>query len=301
MTAASDSLTDLEQKVAAGTPFTRADAERLMNSVDLIRIGMLGQAARQRRTKDDVTFLRVTLASGGVVPDDRGDPGEVRLLSVPHTVDAALAEVQRVSAFASGTPVSGYRATELLDLSGHDRAGLADVAARLRAAGLESVAEFEIDAFETTEEAVDVGQAIERGGLGVWRLTVGRAGLSDRVALIERASELSRALRTVRAFAPLPRHDAPESPSTGYDDVRTIAAARLVCEQIGAIQVDWPLYGPKLAQVALAYGASDIDGVAAVDASELGTRRAPRQDIMRQIQAAGCVPVERNGRGERRP
>jgi hypothetical protein len=301
MTAASDSLTELEQKAAAGTPFTRADAERLMTSVDLIRIGMLGQAARQRRTNDDVTFLRVTLVSGGVLPDERGDPGEVRLVSLPHTVEGALAHVERAAAFAAGIPVSGYGITELLDLSGHDRGALADVAARARVAGLESIAEFEIDAFETTEEAVDVGQAIERAGLGVWRLTVGRAGPSDRLALIERASELSRALKTVRAFAPLPMHDAPESPSTGYDDVRTIAAARLVCEHIRAIQVDWPLYGPKLAQVALAYGANDIDGVSAVEDSELGTRRAPRQDVVRQIQAANCVPVERNGRGERRP
>ena len=80
-----------------------------------------------------------------------------------------------------------------------------------------------------------------------------------------------------KEFAPLPREDVPEQPSTGYDDVRTVAVARLVCSGIASIQVDWPLYGPKLAQVAIAFGADDIDGVAAIDALNLGPRRAPRR------------------------
>ena len=65
--------------------------------------------------------------------------------------------------------------------------------------------------------------------------------------------------------------------------------------------MDWPLYGPKLAQVAIAYGADDIDGVAAVDTLQLGHRRSPREDIERQIRAAGAAPVERDGRYADRP
>jgi aminodeoxyfutalosine synthase len=69
-----------------------------------------------------------------------------------------------------------------------------------------------------------------------------------------------------------------------------------MCATIPFIQVDWPLYGPKLAQVAIAYGANDIDGVAAADAAGIGPRRAAREDIERQIRAAGGTPVERDGR-----
>jgi 2-iminoacetate synthase ThiH len=61
------------------------------------------------------------------------------------------------------------------------------------------------------------------------------------------------------------------------------------------------LYGPKLAQVAIAYGADDIDGVAAVDTLQLGHRRSPREDIERQIRAAGAAPMERDGRYADRP
>ena len=61
------------------------------------------------------------------------------------------------------------------------------------------------------------------------------------------------------------------------------------------MQVDWQLYGPKLAQVALTFGADDVDGVSAVDDMRLGRRRAPLEEIRRNIVAASGEPVERDG------
>jgi aminodeoxyfutalosine synthase len=87
-------------------------------------------------------------------------------------------------------------------------------------------------------------------------------------------------------------------PSTGYDDLRRVALARLVVDNIGSIQVDWRLYGPKLAQVALTFGADDVDAVSPIDALEHGWRRAPLEEITRNVSAAALVPVERNGRFE---
>jgi 2-iminoacetate synthase ThiH len=51
-----------------------------------------------------------------------------------------------------------------------------------------------------------------------------------------------------------------------------------------------------LAQVALTFGADDVDGVSPSDASPHGLRRAPLEEITRNIRAAGLVPVERDGR-----
>lgn len=51
-----------------------------------------------------------------------------------------------------------------------------------------------------------------------------------------------------------------------------------------------------MAQVALTFGADDVDGVCPTDASEHGPRRAPLEAITRNIRAAGLVPVERDGR-----
>jgi 2-iminoacetate synthase ThiH len=79
-----------------------------------------------------------------------------------------------------------------------------------------------------------------------------------------------------------------------------VALARLYLDTVHNIQVDWSLYGPKLAQVALTFGANDLDAVAPdpPSANLLGLRRAPLEEVRRNIRAAGFVPVERNGRFE---
>jgi len=100
----------------------------------------------------------------------------------------------------------------------------------------------------------------------------------------------------IRAFAPLPRALNPAAPTTGFDDVRRVALARLIVENVPSIQVDWTLYGPKLAQVALTVGADDVDSVSAEDDAGEGRRRAPLEEIRRNIRDAGQEPVERNGR-----
>jgi aminodeoxyfutalosine synthase len=114
-------------------------------------------------------------------------------------------------------------------------------------------------------------------------------------------AELQYTVGVIRAFAPLPRHVNPAVPTTGYDDVKRVALARLAVPNIPSIQVDWALYGPKLAQVALTVGADDVDGVSAEDDTGQGRRRAPLEEILRNIRAAGQEPVERDGRFDAKP
>ena len=118
-------------------------------------------------------------------------------------------------------------------------------------------------------------RAARDAGLGVWRLTIDTLSEESRITSVERARDLQAAVGGFRAFAPLPRTMSVTTPTTGYDDLKQISLARLIVSNIDSIQVDWPLYGPKLAQVALTVGADDIDGVAAVDPGVLGTRRSP--------------------------
>ncbi len=118
--------------------------------------------------------------------------------------------------------------------------------------------------------------------------------------ILERARALQAAIGGFRTFAPLPRTFTAAHPSTGFDDVKQVALARLLVPAIESIQVDWPLYGPKLAQVALTVGADDVDGVAAVEIGTLGTRRSALEEIRGNIRAAALDPIERNGRFESR-
>ena len=73
-----------------------------------------------------------------------------------------------------------------------------------------------------------------------------------------------------------------------------MALARLLVD-VARIQVDWPLYGPKLAQVGLTFGADDVDGVSPLEETGEGRRRAPLEEIRRNIAAAGGEPIERDG------
>jgi len=95
---------------------------------------------------------------------------------------------------------------------------------------------------------------------------------------------------------PLPMAMAAFRPTTGYEDVKMVAIARLAMPDVPHIQVDWQRYGPKLAQVALTFGADDVDGVSASEEAPEGRRRAPLEEIRRNIQAAGFDATERDGR-----
>lgn len=289
-------VSSFEAIVAAGSPLTRAQAETLLADPDLVSVGMLGEQARVATTGDRVAYGRVLEIVGGTSLAGLDEAGEVRIAATPSSPEDAISRASAAAEVAGGRPLTGFSLATLLGLTGGDHLALSDLARALRRAGLEAVAEAPLDLLGDTENAIEVVRAALHGGLAVRRATVSVAAVGDRLALIERAVRIQQETSALRAFAPLPRQDPATLPATGYDDVRTIAAARLMARSIPFIQVDWPLYGPKLAQVAISYGANDIDGVAVIDKQNLGPRRSPREDIERQIRAAACVPVERDGR-----
>jgi hypothetical protein len=296
-----DLLADIEEKVGAGQPLTRSEADRLASVPEQPAVGALGEHARKALHGDRVTFVRVCEVAKQEDLEERGEAGEVRLIGAPQSADDARTRVRAAALHSPGLPLTGFSLADLIRLVQGDHLALADLALALKREGLDAVAEVPLDDLGDTENAAEIIRAVTHGGLGAWRATVTRAPFAERTALIERAVILQRETGAFKAFAPLPCVEPGDQPSTGYDDVRTIALARLMCRTIPSIQVDWQRYGPKLAQVAIAYGADDIDRVAAGAASHLGRRRSPREEIERQIRAAFAKPAERDGRYETRP
>lgn len=289
-------LNDLEPKAATGEPFSTSEAERVLACTDLVSVGTLGELARRAKHADVVTFAQV-LVVGSDVPSNVGEAVEIRIDTRPASIEEACDHVRAISALADGRPVSGFSVADLLELAGGDHLTLAAFAQQLHEAGLTGVAFLPVDGLDEPAELV---RALRHGGLQVVRATVDRAATpAERLSCIEKVAALQNETGVLKAFAPLPRFDDPETPSTGYDDVRTIAVARLVCANVPSIQVDWAIYGPKLAQVAIAYGADDIDNVAAIDTLGLGHRRSPATDIARQITAAFATPAARTAGFER--
>jgi aminodeoxyfutalosine synthase len=86
---------------------------------------------------------------------------------------------------------------------------------------------------------------------------------------------------------------------TGYDDLRNIAVSRLLLDNFAHIKAYWIMLSPAIAQIALRFGANDLDGTVVEekiyhDAGAVTSEFTSRADLERFIRAAGRVPVERD-------
>jgi aminodeoxyfutalosine synthase len=89
------------------------------------------------------------------------------------------------------------------------------------------------------------------------------------------------------------------SSTGGVDDLKSIAVSRLLLDNFPHIKAYWVMLGPKVAQIALSFGADDLDGtvleekithMAGADTSQAMTR----SEIEHLIRQAGREPVERD-------
>jgi len=273
-----------------------SEISALAGTHDIISIGVRADEVRRSLHGTATTFVRVVnVPLDGDAGSWPAAAGEIRIVGVPASRKAATDRVAAVASAARGIPVSGFSLVDLEELAAREGATLRAVLEELRAAGLELVAEAPFDRLHDARRSIE---EVNIAGLALARLTIEQLPSADAPPLLKRVAELQRSVGVVRAFAPLPRRLNVAVPTTGFDDVKRVALARLIVGNVPSIQVDWSLYGPKLAQVALTVGADDVDGVSAEDDATQGPRRAPLEEIRRNIRAAGLEPVERNGRFE---
>jgi aminodeoxyfutalosine synthase len=263
---------------------------------DIIGIGMMADEVRRARHGLRTTFVRVADVTAEPSRPVSIPPaaGEIRIVGAPETRSAAIARVGQILASAGRVPVSAVSLADLEELAIREHVTLRSLLEDLRAAGLEIIAEAPFDRLLDARRSIE---EVNIAGLALARLTIDRLPATDPPSLLKEVSALQRDVAVLRAFAPLSRRLNPAAPTTGYEDVKRVALARLFVD-VPSIQVDWSLYGQKLAQVALTVGADDVDAVSAVDDLGEGRRRAPLEEIRRNIRAAGLEPIERNGRFE---
>jgi aminodeoxyfutalosine synthase len=280
-------LAAVSERLAQGEKLQPADAEIVLGSHDLVAIGMMADEIRRQRHGLETTFVRVFEAHVDAVPATlpaNVSAGEFRLTGRPASVAAAVGAVAAMRRLAGTAPLFGYSLADL------ERLGVPDTYGQLSGAGLDGIAELPLDLL------ADPGpvRAARNAGLRVLRVTVDAAP-ADLLDLLDALKTLSDEVGGFQAFAPLPRRLSVTAPTTGYEDVKCVALSRMLLD-IPSIQVDWPLYGPKLAQVGLIVGADDIDGVLASEPGVLGPRRTALEEVCGNIRAAGLEPVERDGR-----
>ncbi|MBI1870646.1 MAG: aminofutalosine synthase MqnE [Chlamydiae bacterium] len=107
-----------------------------------------------------------------------------------------------------------------------------------------------------------------------------------------------------RCFIPLAYH--PENNrmgkigwTMGMDDLKTLAISRLLLDNFNHIKAYWVMLTPALSQVALSYGADDIDGSVIEekiyhDAGAKTQNALTRETLIKLISDAGREPVERD-------
>jgi aminodeoxyfutalosine synthase len=106
------------------------------------------------------------------------------------------------------------------------------------------------------------------------------------------------------AFIPLAFH--PENTAlahlpkpTAFADIKAIAVSRLLLDNFDHIKAYWIMMSPKVAQIALRFGADDLDGTVVEekiyhDAGATTEQFTSRADLERLIREAGRTPVERD-------
>jgi aminodeoxyfutalosine synthase len=126
----------------------------------------------------------------------------------------------------------------------------------------------------------------------------------ERVAHLLALRELQDECGGFMAFIPLafwPYHTDLENwghETTGWMDMRNIAVGRLLLDNFANIKAYWIMLTPASAQIALAFGANDIDGTVTEekithDAGTSAPEGMPKAELVRLIREAGFVPVQR--------
>lgn len=268
------------ERARAGETLTAAELDELATA-DILSLGMLADEVRRARVGDGVTFTRVAEIPGASAID-----AEFRLTKLPDTLDEAEAMVAESRMLAGDQSLTGFSLADIVDRNWGD---VAKVLGRLKFHGLTAIVEAPVDRIAN----LAVFKAAHDAGLPIKTLSLQKPLTTSRTDYILTVRSIVQAVPSIEAVAPLPREQSIAVPTTGYDDVRSVALARLGLPTVKNIQVDWMQYGPKLAQVALTFGANDLDRVSTVDDESLGRRRTSVEDVKRNIAAAGFTPVEK--------
>jgi cyclic dehypoxanthinyl futalosine synthase len=221
--------------------------------------------------------------------------------------------------------VHGFGPPEIVHLSKLSGLPVGDVLARLRDAGLDSLpgggAEILVD---RVRSHVSPKKATSAEWLGVMReahtigisttatmMFGGLETLEERVAHMARVREVQDeavAAGSVgfRAFIPwsfqpgnteLAAEEYTGDAASGWEYLRILAVSRLFLDNVRNVQASWVTQGAKIGQVALCFGANDMGSTMIEEnvVASAGVRfMLAREELVRLIRDAGCVPVQRD-------
>ena len=244
------------------------------------------------------------------------------------SLDYWLPLMRRFKQLLPHVQLSLFTAAEIDYLARRHRLSYDDICAQLRAAGLDNVngggAEVFSERFrrEVCPNKVDaahwleIHETLHRHGVAsnATMLYGTIETIEERVEHLIMLRESQRRAPGFNAFIPLAFHPDGNELShhgwtSGLDDIRMFAVARLMLDNFDHIKAYWMIQGLKVCQLALDFGADDMDGTHGSTDEELiyhsaGTRSGQYVDdreFRRLIEESGYVPVRRNSTYETFP
>jgi aminodeoxyfutalosine synthase len=214
--------------------------------------------------------------------------------------------------------IQAFTCVEIAHLAGLADKSVADTLTLLMDAGLGSLPGGGAEVFSprireltcekklSGNEWLDISKIAHRQGLNT-----NATMLYGHIETIDERLEHLQALREAQdetkgflAFIPLsfhPKNTAMSdlSRTTGINDLKNIAVARLFLDNFPHIKAYWVMIGPQMAQIALSFGADDMDGTVK---EEVITHMAGAEtdqaigsnSLVRLIKEAGRIPVQRD-------
>jgi len=219
--------------------------------------------------------------------------------------------------------IKALTAVEIAHIARVDKMSVRDVLIALREAGLDTMpgggAEVFSKAVRATiadrklaaEDYLAVHQTAHELGIRTnCTMLYGHVeSMEDRIDHLAMLRELQDRTGGFLAYIPLAYHpDNNElgealhmqgTATSGFDDLRNLAVARLFFDSIPHIKTHWIMVTPFLSQTALAFGVNDLEGTVVREKiyHEAGAHTAQAMsldEILRLIRGAGKIPAERD-------
>jgi hypothetical protein len=198
---------------------------------DILTLGMAADEAR-RRTAPQVTYLRVHVLTPRDLTTTFSLPeaaSEVRIHEIPAALPDAIAVVRALRGHAGARRLAAFSMADIEDRARDGWGSVSDVLSALVAAGLSDVAELPVDMVDDLSQSIRI---LAAAGVQPRRVTVSQPTGDRKLEMLERVRASRPQLGPVLYFSPLPRHAPAEKPTTGYEDLRMIALARLALQPL---------------------------------------------------------------------
>ena len=329
---------EITEKILRRSRLTTEDIWHLFNSTDIIALGCLAERVIRRGPQEvyfhEHRYLRTLLEKDGRILAPKTDQkdyfekflAQAQQLITPTTTEIRLMSINTkfidleslitiMSLLRDQFPNRSIRALsarhiiEYARLNGTTTAHILEVLHDggldyLEGRGLKSTTGKPFHGLNS--QWLSIHKEAHKKGISSDAIFIYQMGetVEDRITQLENIRDLQDETAGFRSFIPLNQRLGQQGqrvpPNIVINDLKTIAIAKLFLDNIPYIRAPWGRLGIYLAQLALNFGANDLEGSLSNDnnsrvAGARPFRSMNRNEIRSLIEKAGRTPVERRG------